>query len=98
AILIVPLLDTLRVFAIRIFKGRSPFTPDRNHVHHLLLGRGLGHAAVTFTCVLINIFFVVLAYVGMPLGSTTLLLIMLTLSFAGLGLLYYRRPVRTMVI
>jgi len=98
AILIVPLLDTLRVFAIRIFNGRSPFTPDRNHVHHLLLGRGLGHAAVTFSCVLINIFFVVLAYVAMPLGSTTLLFIMLTISFAGLGLLYYRRPVRTMVI
>jgi UDP-GlcNAc:undecaprenyl-phosphate GlcNAc-1-phosphate transferase len=98
SILIVPLLDTLRVFAIRIFKGRSPFTPDRNHVHHLLLGRGLGHAAVTFTCVLINIAFVVLAYMGRSLGATLLLLIMLTLSFIGLGLLYYRRPLRTMVI
>ena len=36
AILIVPLLDTLRVFSIRIMNGRSPFTSDRNHVHHLL--------------------------------------------------------------
>jgi UDP-GlcNAc:undecaprenyl-phosphate GlcNAc-1-phosphate transferase len=98
AILIVPLLDTLRVFAIRIFNGRSPFTPDRNHVHHLLLGRGLGHATVTFTCVTVNICFVVLAYFGRSLGSTTLLLIMLALSFTGLGLLYYRRPLRTMVI
>src|SRR4030095_8241392 len=54
AVLIVPLLDTLRVFSIRIINGRSPFTPDRNHVHHLLLGSGLGHAAGTFTCVGIN--------------------------------------------
>jgi UDP-N-acetylmuramyl pentapeptide phosphotransferase/UDP-N-acetylglucosamine-1-phosphate transferase len=98
SILIVPLLDTLRVFAIRIFNGRSPFTPDRNHVHHLLLGKGLGHAAVTFTCVAINIFFIVLAYSGRALGSTLLLLIMLAISFTGLGLLYYRRPRRTMVI
>lgn len=98
AILIVPLLDTLRVFAIRIFNGRSPFTPDRNHVHHLLLARGLGHAAVTFVCVATNIFFVALAYFGRSLGSTMLLLIMLTISFAGLGLLYYRRPARPMVI
>jgi UDP-GlcNAc:undecaprenyl-phosphate/decaprenyl-phosphate GlcNAc-1-phosphate transferase len=98
AILIVPLLDTFRVFAIRIFNGRSPFTPDRNHVHHLLLDRGLGHAAVTFTCVGINIFFIVLAYLGRSLGPTYLLLIMLALSFAGLGLLYYKRPRRTMVI
>jgi UDP-N-acetylmuramyl pentapeptide phosphotransferase/UDP-N-acetylglucosamine-1-phosphate transferase len=98
SILIVPLLDTLRVFAIRIFNGRSPFTPDRNHVHHLLLGWGLGHAAVTVTCVTINISFVALAYFGRSLGSTSLLLIMITLSFAGLGLLYYRKPLRTMVI
>jgi UDP-N-acetylmuramyl pentapeptide phosphotransferase/UDP-N-acetylglucosamine-1-phosphate transferase len=98
SILIVPLLDTLRVFAVRIFNGRSPFTPDRNHVHHLLLGRGMGHAAVTLTCVIINICFVALAYLGRSLGSTTLLLIMLTISFSGLGLLYYRRPLRTMVI
>ncbi|HEY6503450.1 MAG TPA: MraY family glycosyltransferase [Chitinophagaceae bacterium] len=98
AILIVPLLDTLRVFAIRIFNGRSPFTPDRNHVHHLLLARGLGHAAVTFTCVALNISFVVLAYAGRSLGSTFLLLIMLAISFIGLGLLYYRKPQRTMVI
>ncbi len=40
-ILMIPLLDTLRVFAIRIFKRRSPFSPDRNHIHHLLLDRGL---------------------------------------------------------
>ncbi len=98
AILIVPLLDTLRVFGIRIFNGRSPFTPDRNHVHHLLLDRGLGHAAVTFTCVGINVFFIALAYIGRSLGATTVILILLAISFTGLGLLYYRKPRRTMVI
>src|SRR5689334_4215211 len=51
SILIVPLLDTLRVFSIRIFKRTSPFTPDRNHVHHLLLDRGFKHPQVTFFCV-----------------------------------------------
>lgn len=98
SILIVPLLDTLRVFAIRIYNGRSPFTPDRNHVHHLLLVRGMGHISITVTCVVINLLFVALAYFGRSLGSTTLLLIMLTISFIGLGILYYRRPLRTMVI
>ena len=98
AILIVPLLDTLRVFSIRIIKGRSPFTPDRNHVHHLLLDRGLSHAAVTFTCVGINIGFILLAFLGKSLGPNYLMLIMLTLSFTGLGMLYYARPRRKMVI
>ncbi len=98
SVLIVPLFDTLRVFAIRIFKGRSPFTPDRNHVHHLLLDTGMNHAAVTFACVGINIFFIVLAYMGRSLGPTYLLLIILAIAFSGLGLLYYRRPRRHLVV
>ncbi len=94
SILIVPLLDTLRVFSIRILKGRSPFTPDRNHVHHLLLDRGMSHAAVTFTCVGINIGFILLGWFGKELGPNYLLLILLSLAFTGLGLLYYNRPRR----
>jgi UDP-N-acetylmuramyl pentapeptide phosphotransferase/UDP-N-acetylglucosamine-1-phosphate transferase len=98
SILIIPLLDTLRVFAIRIFNGRSPFTPDKNHIHHLLLSWGLGHTAVTAVCVTLNIGFVLLAYSLKSLGSTYVLLIMLTLAFTGFAFLYYRRPKRTMSI
>jgi UDP-N-acetylmuramyl pentapeptide phosphotransferase/UDP-N-acetylglucosamine-1-phosphate transferase len=98
AILIVPLLDTLRVFSIRIIKGRSPFTPDRNHVHHLLLDMGLSHAAVTLTCVIVNIGFILLAFAGRSMGPTYLMLTMLAISLAGFGFLYYRKPRRIMVI
>jgi UDP-GlcNAc:undecaprenyl-phosphate/decaprenyl-phosphate GlcNAc-1-phosphate transferase len=94
SILIVPLLDTLRVFSIRIAKGRSPFTPDRNHIHHLLLERGLSHPAVTFTCFAINIAFIAIAYFGRPLGSTYLLAIMLGLAFSGFAFLFYYRKSR----
>jgi UDP-GlcNAc:undecaprenyl-phosphate GlcNAc-1-phosphate transferase len=97
SILIVPLLDTLRVFAVRISKGCSPFTPDRNHVHHLLMNWGFGHAAITLLCVGINVGFVILAYSLRAIGPTYLLLIMLSLSFAGFGLLYYRKPKRTTI-
>ncbi len=98
AILILPLLDTLRVFGIRIFNGRSPFTPDRNHIHHLLLNWGLGHAAVTLVCVSINVAFVVLAYSLRFLGSTLVLPIMLVIAFSGIGLLYYRKPRKKLVV
>jgi UDP-GlcNAc:undecaprenyl-phosphate GlcNAc-1-phosphate transferase len=98
SILIIPLLDTLRVFAIRIYNGRSPFTPDKNHIHHLLLSWGLGHTAVTAICVILNIGFVVLAFMSKDLGSTFVLTIMLTLAFSGFAYLYYRRPKRTMII
>ncbi|MBK8140305.1 MAG: undecaprenyl/decaprenyl-phosphate alpha-N-acetylglucosaminyl 1-phosphate transferase [Chitinophagaceae bacterium] len=99
AILIVPLLDTLRVFSIRIFNGVSPFTPDRNHVHHLLLDRGLDHASVTLTCISANIGFIMIAWFGRSLGPNYLLLIMLTLAFSGLAILYYyKRPRRAILI
>jgi UDP-GlcNAc:undecaprenyl-phosphate GlcNAc-1-phosphate transferase len=98
SILIIPLLDTLRVFAIRIFNGRSPFTPDRNHIHHLLLSWGFSHTGVTYLCLSINIGFIALAYFGRSLGPTYLLLTMITLAFAGVGLLYYRKPKRRALV
>lgn len=98
SILIIPLLDTLRVFGIRILNGRSPFTPDRNHIHHLLLSKGLGHAAVTLVCVAANIAFVVMAYAGRSLGSTLLLVILTALAFSGIGFLYYTTPRRKSVL
>lgn len=46
-ILIVPIFDTLRVFLVRILARRSPFSADRNHMHHILLDNGLTHAQAT---------------------------------------------------
>jgi UDP-N-acetylmuramyl pentapeptide phosphotransferase/UDP-N-acetylglucosamine-1-phosphate transferase len=37
AILIVPFFDTARVFFIRLMNRRSPFSPDRNHIHHVII-------------------------------------------------------------
>jgi len=36
----IPLVDTLSVMLRRVWMGQSPFTPDRNHLHHLLLRAG----------------------------------------------------------
>jgi UDP-N-acetylmuramyl pentapeptide phosphotransferase/UDP-N-acetylglucosamine-1-phosphate transferase len=99
SILIIPLLDTLRVFSIRIFKGNSPFTPDRNHVHHLLLDRGLRHAGVTLFCLALNILFIAVAYFGRSLGPTYLMLLLVGIAFAGFAFLYYyKRPKAHMFI
>ncbi len=38
-----PLFDTFLVMGQRIVEGRSPFKPDRNHIHHKLLNIGLDH-------------------------------------------------------
>ena len=53
SIVAIPVFDTLRVFAIRIWQGRSPFSPDKNHIHHLLTNNGWSHrfAARLLCCV-----------------------------------------------
>jgi UDP-GlcNAc:undecaprenyl-phosphate GlcNAc-1-phosphate transferase len=38
-----PILDTITVMAIRISEGRSPFSPDRNHIHHQIIALGFRH-------------------------------------------------------
>jgi UDP-GlcNAc:undecaprenyl-phosphate/decaprenyl-phosphate GlcNAc-1-phosphate transferase len=91
SVLIIPLLDTIRVFSIRIFKGRSPFAPDRNHIHHLLLEKGFNHKYVTFFCVLLNMLFISLAYFGRSLGPTYLLCSLVGISFLFLGVLIYSK-------
>jgi UDP-GlcNAc:undecaprenyl-phosphate/decaprenyl-phosphate GlcNAc-1-phosphate transferase len=45
----VPIFDTLRVFGLRIIKGKSPFKADRLHLHHLLVDNGLSHIATSLT-------------------------------------------------
>lgn len=74
-ILIMPLLDTLRVFTIRIVNGRSPFSPDRNHLHHMLLDKGLSHKAIAATMSLAALLFIVCTYFAMPFLSTTYLIL-----------------------
>ena len=44
SILAYPLVDTLRVFYLRAARGISPFSPDRNHLHHRLMMRTRNHA------------------------------------------------------
>jgi len=39
----VPIFDTVWALVRRLLSGESPFKPDRNHVHHFLLNKNLGH-------------------------------------------------------
>ena len=38
-----PIIDTLMVMTQRLLEKRSPFSADRNHIHHRLLALGLNH-------------------------------------------------------
>ena len=34
--MIIPGIDLIRLFTLRIIRGRNPFSPDRNHLHHII--------------------------------------------------------------
>ncbi|MDP4149541.1 MAG: MraY family glycosyltransferase [Bacteroidota bacterium] len=91
-ILMIPLLDTLRVFSIRILHRRSPFSPDRNHIHHLLLDKGFSHMSITFILVAINTDAIVLVYLLRSLDVTLLILSDVAVFFVVIALVYYLRP------
>ncbi len=61
AIIIVPLIDTLRVMTIRISNKKSPFTPDTNHIHHRLLSLAPNHLVVTLIILTANLVIVIFA-------------------------------------
>lgn len=77
AVLVIPLYDTLRIFLLRISKGRSPFKPDRSHLHHFLLDLGCNHREATYILCLVNIFFIGLAVLFSGMMSNTQLLLAL---------------------
>lgn len=59
AILFVPLFDTGRIFLVRILNGRSPFSADRNHIHHLLIDYyKVSHRRASFYIGLSNLIFI----------------------------------------
>jgi UDP-GlcNAc:undecaprenyl-phosphate GlcNAc-1-phosphate transferase len=57
-----PVLDTLQVLVRRIREGKSPFKPDRGHIHHMMLRAGLGPRTTLVALVMLAI---LLALTGM---------------------------------
>lgn len=50
-----PLFDAVRVAITRIFRGFSPFRPDRRHIHHMLIDYGLTHTQASGLLIWIQI-------------------------------------------
>jgi UDP-N-acetylmuramyl pentapeptide phosphotransferase/UDP-N-acetylglucosamine-1-phosphate transferase len=85
-IMFIPLFDTLRVFVTRILRGRSPFRPDRRHIHHLLIDYGYGHTTSTMILFFMNMFFICFVFWGHnKIGIHTILL---TIGIVASGLTF----------
>ena len=55
SLLTVPCFDVVRVFFFRIIHGRSPFQPDKNHIHHKLMACGLSQHQALVTIVILQL-------------------------------------------
>ncbi len=75
-----PLVDTLRVFIIRMSRKKSPFSPDKNHVHHHLLRLGLSHRQATFLIIVYTVLITLLSCLLLELNINFAFIVLLTVA------------------
>ena len=61
-VLIIPALDISRVIFIRLMRKKSIFSPDRNHIHHVLIDSGLTHMQASVLVGIVNAVIIALSY------------------------------------
>lgn len=94
SLLLFPSLDMIRVFFVRMFQGRSPFSADRGHFHHLLLKQGKNHSQAALWCYLLTglLFSIALALVRFfpPLTAIWMTILSGLLIYVWVELKYYK--------
>ncbi len=99
SIVLIPVFDTIRVFATRIWKGKSPFSADKTHIHHLLTNQGFSHGFATKLICFIHGFVLIEVYWLRGLKQEFILAILIafmlvvTVILKNLGLLVRRTGV-----
>jgi UDP-N-acetylmuramyl pentapeptide phosphotransferase/UDP-N-acetylglucosamine-1-phosphate transferase len=89
SIMILPMVDTIRVFVLRILKGKSPFAADRTHLHHFLLQLGFNHLQASLTIILINIGLALMTYLLRDQNPVLMTVILFGLAFIVSMVPYY---------
>lgn len=59
SILIYPIIDVIRIFIVRMYRNKSPFHPDKNHIHHLVLAKTNNHFKTTLLLILCSLVFII---------------------------------------
>ncbi len=70
AVLCIPVFDTLRVMTLRILRGKSPFKPDKTHLHHLFIDMGFSHLGAAIFILFLNSLVVLLWLVSWLMGAS----------------------------
>ena len=70
AVFAIPVFDTIRVMSTRILNGKSPFSPDKTHLHHMFIDLGFSHTGTTVTILSLNMLVILLWYIAYSLGAS----------------------------
>lgn len=70
SVVCIPWFDTMRVMAMRILRGKSPFKPDKTHMHHLFIDMGFSHLGAAVSILLLNQSVVLAWLVSWQLGAS----------------------------
>jgi UDP-N-acetylmuramyl pentapeptide phosphotransferase/UDP-N-acetylglucosamine-1-phosphate transferase len=89
ALLSYPLFDTLRVFIVRIKNKKSPFSADRNHIHHSLIDLGLTHIQASLLVIAYTILIVGIATITRHLEVNIHMAVILIIGITLLSLPNY---------
>lgn len=68
AILAIPVFDTLKVMIYRVVRGKSPFLPDKTHLHHLYIEMGFSHLVTSAIIVTVNALIVLALILAWVIG------------------------------
>ncbi|MGF1923572.1 MAG: MraY family glycosyltransferase [Bacteroidia bacterium] len=90
AVLLVPVFDSLRVFFIRILHRKSPFTGDRNHIHHRLQQLGFSTNKILISLSLFNVAMIFFAVILQNFGNFVLISILMSICVLFNSLITYR--------
>jgi len=92
----VPVLDAVWAVVRRLATGKSPFSADRGHIHHLLLDVGLSQKQAVLLIYALALVFGLVALLGDGQTKVYALSTLLLVVIAGVaGLLYIRRSKRS---
>jgi UDP-N-acetylmuramyl pentapeptide phosphotransferase/UDP-N-acetylglucosamine-1-phosphate transferase len=84
----------MRVFIIRISERRSPFSADRNHIHHKLLDAGFNHKKTVLIIYLITIVSILTAFFSRGLNPSFSLFAVIAIPMLSLQIPYYSKTKR----
>jgi UDP-GlcNAc:undecaprenyl-phosphate/decaprenyl-phosphate GlcNAc-1-phosphate transferase len=94
SILFIPVFDSFRVILTRIAKGKHPFKADKTHLHHFLLDLGFSHTRTVAVLLTANLLIISVTLLVQDYNPNLGIIIILSLSFALFGILYYMRKSR----